>query len=148
MIRRNAILAATLLAGCASAHAAGPPADITMDGSRIFPESIAADAAGNIYTGSLDGTIYRAAKGATRAEPWIKPDAQHGLTSVFGVLTDERRHVLWVCNNPGFGGPPKPGAVTSVKSFSLATGKLSATYEVPAGKPATCNDFAIASDGS
>lgn len=148
MIGRSALLAAAMLGGSAMAHAASPPADITMDGSRIYPESMTSDAAGNIYTGSLDGTIYRVAKGAKSAEPWIKPDAQNGLTSLFGVLADERHHMLWVCNNPGFGGPPKPGAITSVRGFALATGKLEAVYAMPAGKPATCNDLAIAADGT
>jgi sugar lactone lactonase YvrE len=64
------------------------------------------------------------------------------------VFADNARHTLWACNNPGFGGPPKPGATTSVRGFDLATGKLKAAYEMPAGKPATCNDIAIASDGS
>jgi sugar lactone lactonase YvrE len=145
---RNAALAAMLLTGAAVAQAASAPADIPMNGSRIFPESITSDAAGNIYTGSLDGTIYRAAKGATSADPWIRPDAHNGLTSVFGVLADDSHHMLWACNNPGFGGPPKPGATTSVRGFGLASGQLDAVYEMPAGKPATCNDIAIAPDGT
>ena len=61
---------AIVVAWCAPATA-----DIPINGSRVHPESITSDAAGNIYTGSTGGTIYRAVAGGTSAELWIKPDA-------------------------------------------------------------------------
>ncbi len=130
------------------AGAAAAQADIPINGSRVHPESITSDAAGTIYVGSVSGTIYRAAAGAASAEPWIAPSAQNGLTSLFGVLADDSRGLLWVCNNPPFGGPPQPGAKSSLKAFDLATGQLSATYDLPGEGPFACNDIAIAADGT
>ena len=67
----------------ATASAKGPPADIRINGTRVYPESLTWDAAGNLYNGSNNGTIYRALKGAKTAEPWILPDAHNGLRSLF-----------------------------------------------------------------
>jgi sugar lactone lactonase YvrE len=128
--------------------AAAAQSDITINGSRVHPESITSDAAGNIYTGSTGGTVYRAEAGKTTAEPWIVPSAQNGLTSLFGVLADDRHGLLWVCNNPPFGGPPQPGAKSSLKAFDLATGQLSASYDLPGEGPFACNDIAVAPDGT
>lgn len=139
-----------LLAGC-SAKEAPPPAqphDIAIEGSRVFPESVTTDDNGNVYSGSIDGTIYRAAAGEGTAKAWIRPDAENGLTSVFGVLADDRNGLLWVCNNPPFGGPPTAGAKSGVKAFDLATGALKASYDFPGDGAGTCNDIAIAQDGT
>ncbi|HTM96731.1 MAG TPA: hypothetical protein VL100_13075 [Croceibacterium sp.] len=140
--------ALALLAGCASQVASPEPRDIAIGGSRVFPESITADAKGNIYVGSIDGTIYRATTGGDVAPAWIKPDAANGLTSLFGVLADEKSGSLWVCNNPPFGGPPPADAKSSLKTFDLATGQLKATYPFPGDGPAACNDIAIAANGT
>ncbi|MBO9499375.1 MAG: hypothetical protein J7496_01020 [Novosphingobium sp.] len=146
-MRRGAIIAALVLSGCITAGAPAQ-ADIPIDGARVFPESLTMDSAGNLYNSSSLGTIYRTVPGGTKAEPWIVPNAENGLTSLFGVLADERHGVLWACNNPGFGGPPAPGAVSSVKAFDLKTGAYKASYAFPAGKPAACNDIAVAKDGA
>jgi sugar lactone lactonase YvrE len=138
-----AAIGAALLAASAAMAQAAEPADIRINGSRVHPESITSDAAGNIYVPSTGGTIYRATPGATTAEPWIAPSAENGLTSAFGVLADERRKTLWVCNNPPFGGPPQPGAKSSLKAFDLETGALKASYDFPADGPAICNDIAV-----
>src|SRR5690606_37554422 len=95
-----ALFAAVAMAACTPAIQAQQPADIPINGSRVHPESITSDAAGNIYVGSVPGTIYRAAAGATSAEPWIEPSAENGLTSLFGVFADDARGLLWACNNP------------------------------------------------
>ena len=143
-----AALAAVALGGCATASLAAEPADIPINGSRVHPESITSDAAGNIYTGSTGGTIYRAPAGAKTAEPWIAPSAGNGLTSAFGVLADDERGLLWVCNNPPFGGPPQPDAKSSLKAFDLKTGALKASYDFPTGGPAICNDIAVDRSGT
>jgi hypothetical protein len=140
--------ALAVLAGCATAPETASPGDIRINGSRVHPESITADAAGNIYVGSVPGTVYRALAGSRTAEPWIVPSAQNGLTSLFGVLADDGRALLWVCNNPPFGGPPQPGATTSLRAFDLATGALSGAYAFPGEGPFTCNDIAVARDGT
>ena len=113
----------------------------------MFPESITADAKGNVYIGSLDGTIYRAKAGEDAAPAWIHPNAANGLTSLFGVLADDKSGLLWVCNNPPFGGPPA-GAKSGLKTFDLATGQLKASYPFPGDGPAACNDISIAADGT
>jgi len=128
--------------------ASSGPQDIAINGTRVFPESITSDAAGNLYNSSNDGTIYRTLPGATSAEPWILPGLENGLTSVLGVYADERHGMLWACNNAPFGAPPGPPAVSSVKGFDLETGKFRSSYDFPAGKPSACNDIAVAADGA
>jgi sugar lactone lactonase YvrE len=146
---RSALAAAMLVAGCATAPLSGQaPTDITINGSRVFPESITSDAAGNIYNSSNAGTIYRAVAGSKAAEPWIVPDAHNGLLSAFGVLADDDRGLLWVCSNPAFGGPPQPNAKSTLKAFDLATGGLSASYDFPGQGPFTCNDMTVAPSGA
>ena len=144
------LLAATalVLAACETVPQTSAPADIRINGSRVHPESITADARGNIYTGSTGGTIYRAVAGSRVAEPWIVPNAENGLTSVFGVLADDIRDLLWVCNNPPFGGPAQPGARASLKAFALETGEHKGTYVFPGEGPAVCNDITFWPTGS
>lgn len=143
----GATLALVVLGACATATSSPVPADIAIEGSRVHPESITSDRAGNIYVSSVGGTIYRATVGSKTAEPWIRPDAENGLTSLFGVLADDAHGVLWACNNPPFGGPAPAGAKSGIKAFDLATGAFRASYDFPAG-PAACNDIAVAADGT
>jgi len=148
-MRLSALLAAMLAAGCASMPTSSARADIPIQGSRVHPESITSDADGNIYVGSIGGTVYRVMAGSGTAEPWIVPSASNGLTSLFGVLADDTRGLLWVCNNPRFGGPPQPPPVRSaLKAFDLTTGALSAVYELPGEGPFACNDIAVAPNGT
>ena len=88
-----------LTAGCVTTQQTAMPAENTMEGERLFPESITSDAAGNIYVGSNPGIVFRALRGSDRAVPWIVPDAANGLATVFGVLADEKRGLLWLCSN-------------------------------------------------
>jgi sugar lactone lactonase YvrE len=141
-------LLAGMLAGCSTVPAGPGASDITIAGSRVFPESITADASGNLYNGSIDGTVYRTLAGSATAEPWIVPNAASGLTSLFGVLADDPRGLLWVCNNPPFGAPPPPGAKSGLRAFDLATGSLSAVYDFPGEGPFACNDVAVGPDGA
>lgn len=151
-IRKGTILAAlagaTALSGCASMPDAGPD-EILIAGEDVFPESMTSDARGNIYVSSNGGTIYRAEPGADEAMPWVVPDSENGLQSLFGVLVDEPRGLLWTCSNPPFGGPPDPDAApTAVKALALGSGELWGSWDFPEGKPATCNDLAVAADGA
>ncbi|MBO9516511.1 MAG: hypothetical protein J7493_00440 [Porphyrobacter sp.] len=147
-MRNGAIFSALLAAGCATLPLTPASADIRVNGSRIHPESVSADAAGNIYTGSVPGTIFRAKAGSDTAEPWIVPSAANGLTSQLGVLVDDARGVLWVCNNPPFGGPPQPGAKSSLKAFDLKTGELKSSHDFPSDGPIVCNDIAVERGGT
>lgn len=145
-LRAAGLCAAALLSACVSTPSAEVQ-DIRIAGERVFPESITADAAGNIYVGSLGGIIYRAAAGSTVAVPWVKPNQENGLRSLFGVLADERHGLLWTCSNPNSFGPPDPSAGSSVVAFDLSSGTHRANYPFPAG-PAACNDMAVAADGT
>jgi len=141
-------IAAALLCGCVTVQAQSDLVDIPINGTRVFPESITSDAAGNLYNSSGNGTIYRTVPGGRSAEPWILPNAENGLTSLFGVFADERHGTLWACDNPTFGATPSPNAASSVKGFDLKTGRFQTSYDFPVGKPAACNDIAVAADGA
>jgi sugar lactone lactonase YvrE len=138
------MLAGLLLAG--TAQAASPPGDVIIDGSRVFPESITSDAAGNLYNGSDAGTIYRTLAGSKTAEPWIVPDAHNGLRSLFGVFADDAHGLLWACDNPNIFKGEK--GTTTLRAFDLETGQLNAAYDFPTDVPAVCNDIAIGQDGT
>jgi sugar lactone lactonase YvrE len=120
------------------------PAQMILQGDRLFPESLTSDTAGNIYIGSNPGVIFRAAAGDAAATPWIVPDAANGLATVFGVLTDEARGLLWVCSNPRQGQAGSP----QIKTFRLSDGAMFATYPFDTGQtPGMCNDMTIAANG-
>ena len=146
MKHRGAMLAGVMALACAGAAAAAAPGDVTIDGSRVYPESITSDAAGNLYNGSNAGTIYRTLAGSKTAEPWIVPNAENGLRSLFGVFVDGKRHLLWACDNPNIFKGEK--GTTTLRAFDLKTGRLKAAYDFPTGVPAACNDIAITQDGS
>jgi hypothetical protein len=101
-----------------------------------------------VYFGSTaKGTIYRAAPGASQAEPWIQASAA-GLTNVLGVLADDTSNTLWVCQNNtgGRGGAPVVGQ-TALRSFDLKTGAAKGTFPF-ATNGGVCNDIAVASNGT
>ena len=118
--------------------------EILIDGSGIFPESITSDSAGNIYVGSNPGVIYRALAGEELASPWIHPADENGLQTVFGVLADDARGLLWACSNNMAGA----GAGPAIKTFALADGSFVASYPFPTDAgPAMCNDMTINENG-
>jgi len=117
--------------------------EITLPGTRVFPESITSTANGTLIIGSLGhGNVSRIAPGKTTAEEWIKPGTG-GLNQVLGVYADEKSKTLWVCSN----NLDKNGEATSVKAFDLTTGTLKGTYPLP-GADALCNDIAVGADGT
>jgi len=117
------------------------PGNVTIADTAVFPESIAADAAGNLYAGSIKGVIYRAVAGSDKAERWITPDETNKLLWVLGVLAHDGSNTLWVCTSPApFLTPPKNGDAAAV-AFDLKTGALKARHVLPA--PATCNDITV-----
>jgi sugar lactone lactonase YvrE len=137
--------------GCAVQAAQSPAGrgDIRIDGKGVHPESLTSTADGTLYTGSLTGTIYRAGPRDTVATAFIKPDAENGLRSVFGVLADEKSGRLWVCSVANSFGPrtPGPAAPSEVAAFDLKTGALAGRWAFPA-PGGTCNDIAIGADGA
>jgi sugar lactone lactonase YvrE len=140
---------AAMLAGCALQSAPPVRGDILIDGKGVHPESVTSDRRGNLYTGSVPGTVYRAGPKDTTAVPFITPDAANAVRSLLGVLADDRQGRLWVCSVPNSFGPRTPGPVapSELVAFELVSGKLIGRWPFPA-PGGTCNDIAIAADGA
>jgi sugar lactone lactonase YvrE len=122
--------------------------EVTVNDTGIQAENLTSSQDGSIYFGSTaKGTIYRAAPGAAQAEPWIQASTAD-LTNVFGVLADDQRNTLWVCQNStgGRGGAPVAGQ-TALRSFDLKSGAAKGTYPFPSNG-GVCNDMAVAADGT
>ena len=103
------VWAAALLAVATGTSAAQKVTEITLPGTRVFPESITSLSDGTLIVGSLGhGNVMRIAPGKTAANEWIKPGTA-GLNSVLGVYADEKNKLLWVCSNKlGPSGRPHP----------------------------------------
>src|SRR5207249_8864412 len=103
--------------------------EVTMADTGVTPENLTSSRDWTVYFGSTaKGTIYRAASGAARAEPWILASAT-GLTNMLGVLADDKTNTLWVCQNAtsGRGGAPVVGQ-TALRAFDLKSGAAKGTY--------------------
>jgi streptogramin lyase len=137
-----------VLAALGVIAAAQSRAEITIHDTGVQAENLTSSQDGTVYFGSTaKGTIYRAAPGATQAEPWIQASTA-GLTNVLGVLADDTRNTLWVCQNNtgGRGGAPIVGQ-TALRSFDLKSGDAKGTYPFPTNG-GVCNDMAVAADGT
>ena len=85
---------AALLALAIGAFAAEKVTEITLPGTRIFPESITSTPDGTLIVGSLGhGNVLRIAPGSSTAEEWIKPGTG-GLNQVLGVYADDKGKTL------------------------------------------------------
>jgi sugar lactone lactonase YvrE len=136
-------LSVVIMLGTAGASLAQNITEITLPGTKVFPESITSTADGALIIGSLGhGNILRVAPGKTAAEEWIKPGTG-GLNGVLGVYADEKNKLLWVCSNNLEG----KGDATAVMSFDLKSGAPKGTYRLP-GEGPLCNDIAVGSDGT
>jgi sugar lactone lactonase YvrE len=143
-------LSGTLAAGfpLAPVARAQGPVEVTINGTGVQAENLTSSRDGTLYFGSMaTGTIYRAAPGAARAEPWILASTA-GLTRVLGVFADDRSNTLWVCQNAtdARSGAPVTGQ-TALRAFDLRTGAAKGTYPFPT-ESGVCNDIAIAPDGT
>src|SRR5580698_2653840 len=93
---------------------------VTVD-TGAQPESITVAPDGALILGSATKpTIYRAAKGETKARPWIDVSAD-GAVMFLGVLSDASTNTLWACE---IGPRSAPGAPSpsSLLSFDLTSG--------------------------
>jgi sugar lactone lactonase YvrE len=143
LFNRYALSATALVLMAASVHAAPPITEITLPGTRVFPESITSTADGTLIVGSLGhGNVSRIAPGSTTAEEWIKAGTG-GLNQVLGVYADEKGKTLWVCSN----NLANKGEATSAMAFDLKTGSVKGTYVLP-GDGTLCNDIAVAPNGT
>lgn len=140
---KHILSAAVLALLAASSYAAEPITEITLPGTRVFPESITSLADGTLIVGSLGhGNVSRIPHGSAMAEEWIKPGSG-GLNQVLGVYADEKGKTLWVCSN----NLDNKGEATAAMAFDLKTGAPKATYPLP-GDGTLCNDIAVAADGT
>jgi sugar lactone lactonase YvrE len=132
-----------LLVLAAAAYAADSRTEITLPGTRVFPESITSASDGTLIVGSFGhGNVMRIAPGKTTVDEWIKPGT-NGLNSVLGVYADQKNRLLWVCSNKL--GPT--GDATAVKTFDLKSGAPKNSYVLP-GSGTLCNDIAVGTDGT
>lgn len=142
-LNKYAFSAAALMLVAASSYAAESITEITLSGTRIFPESITSTSDGTLIVGSLGhGNVSRIAHGSTTVEEWIKPGTG-GLNQVLGVFADEKGKTLWVCSN----NLQNKGEATAAMAFDLKTGTPKGTYPLP-GDGTLCNDIAVAADGT
>jgi sugar lactone lactonase YvrE len=143
LFNQYALGATALVLMAANAFAAQPITEITLPGTRIFPESITSTADGTLIVGSLGhGNVSRIAPGTANVEEWIKAGTG-GLNQVLGVYADEKGKTLWVCSN----NLANKGEATAAMAFDLKTGTPKGTYPLP-GDGTLCNDIAVASDGT
>ncbi len=142
-LHKYAVSATALMLLAAHGYAAQAITEITLPGTRIFPESITSTPDGTLIVGSLGhGNVMRIAPGSATAEEWIKPGTG-GLNQVLGVYADPKGKTLWVCSN----NLQNKGEATSVMAFDLKTGAVKGTYPLP-GDGVLCNDIAVAANGT
>src|SRR6185436_1576388 len=148
MTRNRTLLALITVAALSPLVRAQGRTELTVNDTGIQAENLTSSQDGSVYFGSTaKGTIYRAAPGASQAEPWIQASTT-GLTNVLGVLAHDKTNTLWVCQNNtgGRGGAPVVGQ-TALRSFDLKSGAAKNTYPFPTNG-GVCNDMAVASDGT
>src|SRR6478736_474254 len=115
----TALIVVAAVAAAATLVRAQAPTEVTINDTGVMPENLTSSEDGTVYFGSTaKGTIYRAAPGASQAEPWIQASTA-GLTNVLGVLAHDKTNTLWVCqNSTGGRGAPVAGQ-TALRSFDL-----------------------------
>ena len=146
-VARSLIVAAITLSSAPLARAQNRT-QVTTSDTGVVAENLTSSRDGTVYFGSMaKGTIYRAAPGASQAEPWILASTA-GLTRVLGVLADDKANTLWVCQNAtdGRDGRPVTGQ-TALRSFDLTSGAAKGTYPFPPNS-GVCNDIAVSADGA
>jgi sugar lactone lactonase YvrE len=127
--------------------------------ASFFPEGVTLDADDNFYIGSMDtGAIHKAAADGTSSAPFITADADNGLVSVIGLYATA--DTLWVCSSDAGNGDLAGDAPAALKSFDLATGDLTGSWDWPApsanplpeadtgGVNGFCNDITVDDDGN
>ncbi len=142
-------MVAAAVSGCTSMGPSlpAPPAQVVVDGERVFPESMTSAADGSLFFGSVGNKmVYRAAPGSDKAVAFVQPGTD-GLQATFGVFADSKSGTLYACSNP-FGGPPGAAAApAAVYAFDLKTGASKGHYPFAAAG-GFCNDMATTPDGT
>jgi hypothetical protein len=143
-MKAGAMATSLVVAAAATLAHAAAPQTITVNGEKVFPESMTSAADGSVYFGSIGNKmIYRAAPGSDKAEAFVQPGTD-GVQSTFGVYADSKTGTLWACSN--LLGPPG-GPPATLYAFDLKTGAPKGHYPfVTAG--GLCNDIATSADGT
>jgi sugar lactone lactonase YvrE len=128
---------------------AGPIDRIGFPRPRIFPESITATRAGDLYVSAADdGAIWHARPGDVTATEWLSPAAS-GMVAILGVFADETSRTLWACSRPGRTDPPDVRDRSSaLLAFDLKTKAGKGRWQMPGGAKDVCNDMIVGRDGS
>jgi sugar lactone lactonase YvrE len=148
MTLHRSLLAVVIVAALSPLALAQGRTEVTINDTGTQAENLTSTQDGTVYFGSAaKGTIYRAAPGASQAQPWIVGSTA-GMANSMGLLADEKTSTLWVCQNStgGRGGAPAAGQ-TALRSFDLKSGAAKGTYPFPSNG-GVCNDMAIAADGT
>ncbi len=139
MLRTIAVATACLALTACGTSPATPTLSTAYElpGNAVYPEGIGLDARnGDTYVGSFaDGTVYRAAADASRAEVFL-PAGADGRKTANGVKVD-RNGRLWVIDS-GVG----------VSVYDTGSRALLATFHVPGDAPHFVNDLDFGADGS
>jgi hypothetical protein len=121
---------------------AEPGLVVTTD-PQSQPESITVAPDGALILGSMSKpVIYRAAKGATKAEVFIDASSD-GPVSFLGVLADSSTNTLWACQI--MRAPNGKDRRSILRSFDLTTRAPKFRWALP-GDVNLCNDFTIGPD--
>jgi hypothetical protein len=124
------------------------PGSIPIDGRDLATESVTQTQAGDLIVASAgNGGIYRARPGEAKATLWIDP-ALSKIQSLLGVYADEPRNTLYACSKPPADQDKPNDALSTLRTFDLATGAAKGAYPMPGGAKALCNDIAVTADGT
>jgi sugar lactone lactonase YvrE len=142
MSRTFLTLSIAALLGIPQAHAVDA---VTFSGTGIFPESMTSLDDGTLFIGSATRAIYRAAPGATEAQPWTELEAS-APRSTFGVLAHAPSRTLFVCTGTvgQFDGTPPR---STLYRLDIENGSIRSRHPLPNDK-SICNDIAVAPDGA
>jgi hypothetical protein len=123
------------------AQAVQPKLVVATD-PKSQPESFTEAPDGSLIIGSATKpVIYRAAKGASKAQIFIDVSAAEGAVSFLGVLADGSTNTLWACEIIGVG----KNRHSILRSFDLTSAAPKFRWPLP-GDINLCNDFVIGPD--
>jgi hypothetical protein len=139
LVARAVLLLAPL--ACSATQAAEPKLVIATD-PKSQPESVTEAPDGSLFIGSASKpVIFRAAKGASQAQPFIDVSATDGDVSFLGVLADGPTNTLWACEIIGVG----KNRHSILRSFDLTSAAPKLRWPLP-GDINLCNDFVVGPD--
>ncbi|MET0413869.1 MAG: hypothetical protein ABW217_21345 [Polyangiaceae bacterium] len=115
-------------------------ATIELPGDDFYPEGITAAPNGDLYVGSVfTGEIVKVPAGSTSAAVFAPVGVLE--RGALGLLVDEERELLWVCDSNL--GANRPGG--ALVGLSLSQAEEQVRHELPAAT--FCNDILLERDG-